>query len=100
MGRIWGSISSTVTSVPSSLKSDANSIPTTPPPMMTSRFGSLASSRIAVESIVCSTPLIGIRAGTEPVASRMSPAEISSLPTAMRPLPRSRAVPATRRRST
>src|SRR5437588_803296 len=67
-------------------------MPTTPPPITTSRFGISVSSRIAVESMVCSTPLIGMREGKEPVAMMTSAAWISWLPALTRPLPSSVAV--------
>src|SRR5216684_2427565 len=87
MGRTCGSISSTVTLVPSAANIAANSIPTTPPPMTARRAGTSLSSRIRSESIVSSAPFRGMREMPEPVAMTMSLALIASPSIVTCPLP-------------
>ncbi len=68
-----GSASSTVTVDPRSRNIDANSLPTTPPPMTTTRPGSSVSSNTSseVSTVLPSTSKPGSVLGTEPLASTM-----------------------------
>ena len=70
--RILGSISTTVTFVPTELKKLANSIPITPPPMITSSAGCSVSDRISrlvttVEPSPSRKPGIGGTTASEPL---------------------------------
>ena len=69
-GRISRQNSMTVTSQPKLLKTEANSRPITPPPMMQSRPGRDSSSKREVESRTCGRVMPGMSGitGTEPVA--------------------------------
>ncbi len=71
--RIDGSISTTSTAVPSALNSVANSIPITPPPIITTDFGHFVSSSTPSEFITpsFSTPGMGTLTGALPVARIM-----------------------------
>ncbi len=82
-GRIAGSASSRVTWVPRSPSIDANSHPTTPPPMITARSGSSVSSNTSseVSTTVPSMAKPGMVLGTDPGASTMwSPTSSSVVP--------------------
>ena len=83
------SISTTVTGTPSFAYSVANSMPITPAPMMTTRFGQAVRFSMPVESTTPgrSTPGMGMRAGLEPVAITRW-AQASSSPEASRTAPR------------
>ena len=73
LARMRSSASTTVTRQPRALNTEANSMPITPPPMMTRLWGSLSqsSSSSLVTTPGKSAPGIGGTAGVEPVAMRM-----------------------------
>ena len=81
MGRMRGSASSSVTSLPTSTSIDANSAPITPPPMIATRGGTSSSSSTwsddSTRTPSKSRP--GSDRGTEPVASINDP-PMSSVP--------------------
>ena len=81
-----GSISSTVTALPTSAKNVPSSSPTTPPPITMSRFGgSVSVSAEALSSgFASASPLIGGRPTFDPVATMIAFASIVWSPLAVR----------------
>ena len=77
-GMTNGIISTTVTFLPSVANSVANSIPMTPPPMMTKLSGSSVIARTSslVTTFLPSRPGIGGREGVEPIARMILSATI------------------------
>ncbi len=82
LGRISFMNSTTVTSLPMRLKTEANSMPITPPPMTHMRRGtrSMSSSSLEVSTPGSVAPGTGSSLLTEPVATMMRSAVYASPP--------------------